>query len=150
MVPYIWYRIYGTIYMELYIWYHIYGTVYTVPYIWYHIYGTMDISMDMHRPAKISIHAVFNYAVSIINSNGNYQMYDHVLPSSFCMFFVVFPERNSKCMTTYCLIVAGSSVQRYTHFDRQDRQDPMLHHPELHIHIILCMRTHITYIICAA
>ena len=68
----------------------------------------MDISMD--RPTKMSIHAIFNYAVSITNSNGNYQMYDHVLPSSFVTFFVLFLERNSKCMTTYCLIVAGSTM----------------------------------------
>ena len=82
-----------------------------VPYIWYHIYGTMDISMDisMDRPTKMSIHAIFNYALSIINSNGNYQMYDHVVPFSFVAFFVLFLERNSKCMTTYCLIVAGST-----------------------------------------
>ena len=33
MVPYIWYRIYGTIY----------GTVCMVPNIWYHIYGTLYI-----------------------------------------------------------------------------------------------------------
>ena len=67
----------------------------------------MDTSMDRHM--KTAIHTIHKCMLSIVDSNENYQMYDHVLPSSFGMFFILFPERNSKCMTTYCLIVAGSS-----------------------------------------